>query len=208
MSLVTSPLPFRLGLTGGIGSGKSTVAQRLQARGATVIDADHISRSLTATGGAALPAIAEAFGADLIDEQGALNRARMRELVFSSPASRRQLEGILHPMIAEQTRLQHEAAVAAGCKLVVHDIPLLVESGHWRTKLDGVLVVDCQESTQIARVMARSNLSAEAAQAIIATQATRAQRLAAADWVIYNDADVSLDTLHTFTDQIATWFGL
>ena len=204
----STPRPYRLGLTGGIGSGKSTVAQRLQARGATIIDADHISRSLTATGGAALPAIAQVFGADLIDAQGALNRVRMRELVFSSPDARHQLEGILHPMIAEQTRQQHEAAIACGSKLIVHDIPLLVESGHWRTRLDGVLVVDCQESTQIARVMARNSMSADAVQAIMATQASRAQRLAAADWVIYNDADVSLDTLHTFTDQIATWFGL
>ena len=203
-----TPQPYRLGLTGGIGSGKSTVAQRLQVRGATIIDADHISRSLTASGGAALPAIAETFGADLIDSQGALNRARMRELVFSSPDARHRLESILHPMIAEQTRQQHEAAITSGSKLIVHDIPLLVESGHWRTRLDGVLVVDCKESTQIARVMARNNMSADAVQAIIATQASRVQRLAAADWVIYNDEGLTLDALHTYTDQIASWFRL
>ena len=200
--------PFRLGLTGGIGSGKSTVAARLQARGATLIDADHISRSLTAAGGVALPLIAQAFGADLIDAQGALNRARMRELVFADPSARQRLEAILHPLIAEQTRQQHEAAVAAGSKLVVHDIPLLVESGHWRTRLDGVLVVDCRESTQTERVMARSALTHEAVQAIIDAQATRTQRLATADWVIYNDDGVTIETLHAYTDQIAAWFGL
>lgn len=200
--------PFRLGLTGGIGSGKSTVAARLQARGATLIDADHISRSLTASGGMALPLIAQAFGADLIDAQGALNRARMRELVFADPSARQRLEAILHPLIAEQTRQQHEAAVAAGSKLIVHDIPLLVESGHWRTRLDGVLVVDCRESTQTERVMARSALTHEAVQAIIDAQATRAQRLATADWVIHNDDGVTIETLHAYTDQIAAWFGL
>jgi dephospho-CoA kinase len=200
--------PFRLGLTGGIGSGKSTVAARLQARGATLIDADHISRSLTAVGGVALPLIAQAFGADLIDAQGALNRARMRELVFADPSARQRLEAILHPLIAEQTRQQHEAAVLAGSKLIVHDIPLLVESGHWRTRLDGVLVVDCRESTQTERVMARSALSREAVQAIIDAQATRAQRLAAADWVVYNDDGVTIEALHAYTDQIAAWFGL
>lgn len=200
--------PFRLGLTGGIGSGKSTVAARLQARGATLIDADHISRSLTASSGMALPLIAQAFGADLIDAQGALNRARMRELVFADPSARQRLEAILHPLIAEQTRQQHEAAVAAGSKLIVHDIPLLVESGHWRTRLDGVLVVDCRESTQTERVMARSALTHEAVQAIIDAQATRAQRLATADWVIHNDDGVTIETLHAYTDQIAAWFGL
>ncbi|NIF84207.1 dephospho-CoA kinase [Comamonas sp. Tr-654] len=200
--------PFRLGLTGGIGSGKSTVAARLQARGATLIDADHISRSLTAVGGVALPLITQAFGADLIDAQGALNRARMRELVFADPSARQRLEAILHPLIAEQTRQQHEAAVVAGSKLIVHDIPLLVESGHWRTRLDGVLVVDCREITQTERVMARSALSREAVQAIIDAQATRAQRLAAADWVVYNDDGVTIETLHAYTDQIAAWFGL
>ena len=208
MHAAPSTSPFRLGLTGGIGSGKSTIAQRLQERGATLIDADHISRSLTAIGGAALPSIAQSFGADLIDTQGALNRARMRELVFADPKARQQLEGILHPLIAEQTYQQHEAAIAAGSKLVVHDIPLLVESGHWRGKLDGVLVVDCRESTQVERVMARSGLTQDAVQNIIAAQATRVQRLAAADWVLYNDEGITINSLNAYTDQIAAWFGL
>lgn len=202
-----SAMPFRLGLTGGIGSGKSTVAQRLAQRGATVIDADAISRGLTASGGAALPAIARMFGDDLIDAAGALNRARMRELVFADSTARQRLESILHPMIADQTSLQHEAAIAAGSKLVVHDIPLLVESKRWRRELDGVLVVDCRESTQIERVMARNHLSADAVQAIITAQASRAQRLAAADWVLYNDEGITIDALNAFTDQIAAWFG-
>ncbi|QXZ09904.1 dephospho-CoA kinase [Comamonas sp. Y33R10-2] len=208
MPALPATSPFRLGLTGGIGSGKSTVALRLQERGATLIDADHISRSLTAVGGTALPSIAQAFGSDIIDTQGALNRARMRELVFADPQARQKLEGIIHPLIAEQTRLQHEAAITAGSKLIVHDIPLLVESSHWRSKLDGVLVVDCRESTQIERVIARSGLSADTVQNIIAAQATRAQRLAAADWVLYNDEGITIDSLSAYTDQIATWFGL
>ena len=203
-----SNTPFRLGLTGGIGSGKSTVAQRLAERGATVIDADAISRSLTAAGGAALPAIAQQFGDDLIDSSGALNRARMRELVFANAQTRQQLEAILHPLIAQLSLQQYTAAVAAGCKLVVHDIPLLVESGHRQRELDAILVVDCRESTQIARVMARSGLTAQAVQSIIAAQASRQQRLAAADWVIYNDEGVTIEALNAYTDQIAAWFGL
>ncbi|WP_218242475.1 dephospho-CoA kinase [Comamonas fluminis] len=203
-----SNTPFRLGLTGGIGSGKSTVAQRLAERGATVIDADAISRSLTAAGGAALPAIAQQFGDDLLDASGALNRARMRELVFANAQTRQQLEAILHPLIAQLSLQQYTAAVTAGCKLVVHDIPLLVESGHRQRELDAILVVDCRESTQVARVMARSGLTAQAVQSIIAAQASRQQRLAAADWVIYNDEGVTIEALNAYTDQITAWFGL
>lgn len=200
--------PYRLGLTGGIGSGKSTVAQRLQYLGATIIDADQISRSLTAAGGAALPAIAQAFGADLITDDGALNRTRMRELVFAQGDARQRLEAILHPRIAEHTEQQYLQAVNEGRKLVVHDIPLLVESKRWRTELHGILVIDCRESMQIERVMARSGLAYEAVKAIIAAQASRSQRLAAADWVIYNDEGTSIDALNAYTDQIAAWFGL
>ncbi|MDR0213617.1 MAG: dephospho-CoA kinase [Comamonas sp.] len=208
MAAATSERPFRLGLTGGIGSGKSTVGMRLAQCGAVLIDADAISRSLTAAGGAALPAIARVFGNDLIDENGALNRSRMRELVFANAQTRQQLEGILHPLIAAQTQQQYAAAVAANCKLVVHDIPLLVESVRWRQELDGVLVVDCRESTQVDRVMARNGLSADTVQSIMTAQASRAQRLAAADWVLYNDEGVTIEALDAFTDQIAAWFGL
>ena len=200
--------PLRLGLTGGIGSGKSTVAQRFAARGAAVVDADQISRGMTAVGGAALPSIAKAFGAGLIDADGALDRARMRALVFDDPGKRQQLEAIIHPLVTAESTRQVQAAVAQGRRLIVHDLPLLVESGHWRAELDSVLVVDCRESTQIERVATRSGLQPEAVRAIMAAQASRAQRLAAADWVIYNDEGVTLDALHTNTDQIAAWFGL
>lgn len=197
-----------LGLTGGIGSGKSTVALSLARRGAVVIDADQISRSLTAAGGAALPAIADMFGAELIDGKGALDRLRMRELVFAKAEARQQLESIIHPLVARETRRQTQQAIEQGRKLVVHDIPLLVESGRWRSELDAILVVDCREATQIARVTARSGLTQQAVQAIIAAQASRAQRLATADWVIYNDEGVGIDALDTCGAQIASWFEL
>lgn len=202
------PSPFRLGLTGGIGSGKSTVAAQLALRGASIIDADQISRSLTAPAGAALPEIARSFGPELIDANGALDRARMRELVFQQPAARQQLEAIIHPLVARQTALEVQQATDGGCALIVHDIPLLVESGRWPALLDAVLVVDCRTETQIARVMARNGLPRDAVQAIIAAQATRAARLAAADWVLYNDEAMTIEALHACTDRISAWFGL
>ncbi len=200
--------PFRLGLTGGIGSGKSTVAAQLGLRGAAVIDADQISRSLTAPEGAALPEIARVFGPELIDASGALDRTRMRELVFQQPSARQQLEAIVHPLVAQQTSRQVEQATVAGCRLIVHDIPLLVESGRWPAMLDAVLVVDCRTETQIARVIARNGLQREAVQAIISAQATRAARLAAADWVLYNDEAMTIEALRACTDRISAWFGL
>jgi dephospho-CoA kinase len=200
--------PFRLGLTGGIGSGKSTVAARLALRGAAVIDADRISRSLTAPAGAALPEIVRRFGDGLIDASGALDRARMRELVFQQPEARQQLEAIIHPLVARQTALEVQQATQAGCALIVHDIPLLVESGRWPGLLDAVLVVDCRPETQIARVMARNGLPQEAVQAIIDAQASRTARLAAADWVLYNDEAMTIEALHACTDRISAWFGL
>lgn len=202
------PRPFRLGLTGGIGSGKSTVAAQLALRGASIIDADQISRSLTAPAGAALPEIARSFGPELIEANGALDRARMRELVFHQPAARQQLEAIIHPLVARQTALEVQQATDAGCALIVHDIPLLVESGRWPALLDAVLVVDCRTETQIARVMARNGLPRDAVQAIIAAQATRAARLAAADWVIYNDEAMTIEALRACSDRISAWFGL
>lgn len=202
------PRPFRLGLTGGIGSGKSTVAAQLALCGASIIDADQISRSLTAPAGAALPEIARRFGPELIDANGALDRARMRELVFQQPAARQQLEAIIHPLVARQTALEVQQATDAGCALIVHDIPLLVESGRWPALLDAVLVVDCRTETQIARVMARNGLPRDAVQAIVAAQATRAARLAAADWVIYNDEAMTIEALRACSDRISAWFGL
>lgn len=183
---MTSAKPVRrVGLTGGIGSGKSTVGRLLRELGAWIVDTDAIAHRLTAPGGRAILAIAERFGADMIDERGAMDRARMRERVFADPATRRALEAILHPMIGEDTRA--EAAAAPDGAIVVFDVPLLVESGRWRDQVDRILVVDCSVETQIARVMQRNGWTAEAVQRIIDQQASRAQRLAAADEVIVND---------------------
>lgn len=175
----------RVGLTGGIGSGKSTVCRILRDLGAWIVDTDAIAHRLTAPGGRALPAIAAQFGAEVIAGNGAMDRARMRERVFADPAQRRALEAILHPMIGEDTRA--EAAAAPEGAIVVFDVPLLVESGRWRDQVDRILVVDCPVETQIARVMQRNGWTADAVQRIIDQQASRAQRLAVADDVIVNN---------------------
>jgi dephospho-CoA kinase len=176
----------RIGLTGGIGSGKSTVASILvELSGALLIDTDAISRALTLPGGDAIPAIAARFGPDFIAADGALDRAAMRELAFRDPDAKRVLEAILHPMIGAETARQ--AALASPEQRIVFDVPLLVESGRWRRRVDRVLVVDCREETQVARVVARSGLEDTAVRAILAQQAKRAQRRAAADAVIHND---------------------
>lgn len=177
---------MRIGLTGGIGSGKSTVASALVTLGgALLVDTDAISRDLTQPGGAAMPAILTQFGAAFVTAEGALNRAAMRELAFRDPTAKRALEAILHPMIGAETSRQ--SALASTGQRVVFDVPLLVESGRWRRLVDRVLVVDCGEDTQVARVIARSGLSESAVRAILAQQATRSQRRAAADAVIHND---------------------
>lgn len=176
-----------VGLTGGIGSGKSTVAAMLVVAGAALIDADAISRSLTAPGGAAMEPILKQFGAGVMSLDGAMNRNAMRDLAFNDPAIKVQLEAIIHPLVSQACGEQAKLALAAGKSCAVFDIPLLVESGRWRSQLDCIVVVDCLESTQIQRVMQRSNWSAEAVEKVIAAQASRAQRLAAADMVIYND---------------------
>lgn len=178
----------RIGLTGGIGSGKSTVAQLLGENGAVIIDADALSRSLTAAGGLAIPQIETAFGSEAIDESGALDRAFMRNLVFQDPGARQRLEAIIHPLITHLTERQALQAEACGASLLVFDVPLLVESGRWRQQVDAVLVVDCEESTQIQRVIARNGLERPAIEKIMAAQASREQRRSAADYVIYNDA--------------------
>ena len=184
---MTATSPLRLGLTGGIGSGKSIVAQMFAARGAAVIDSDAIARSVTAAKGPAMPAIAEAFGKEFVTAEGALDRDRMRALVFSDPSAKQRLEAIVHPLVGMATQAQAQAAIEAGHTLLVFDVPLLVESPRWRKLVDKVLVVDCLESTQIARVMARSGLTRDAVQNIIRAQATRAQRLAAADITLFNE---------------------
>ena len=182
---------MRIGLTGGIGSGKSTVAGMLARLGATLIDTDAIARAIALPGGAAIPAIESAFGADVLDAAGGLNRARMREIVFADADAKRRLEGILHPLIAIET--ERQASVAAGTP-IVFDVPLLVESKRWRRIVDRVLVVDTSEATQLARVVARSGWAPDAVQAVIAQQARRSDRRAAADAVLFNDG-VSLDAL-------------
>ncbi len=185
---------MRIGLTGGIGSGKSTVAQALvQLGGWQLVDTDAISRALTQPGGAAMPLIAQRFGAGFVTADGALNRPAMRTLAFEDPSARHALEAILHPLIGEET--ERLALLAAPGQHVVFDVPLLVESGRWRHKLHRVLVVDCEETTQLQRVMQRSGLEEAQVRAIMAQQATRAQRRAAADAVLYNDG-LSLDQLH------------
>jgi dephospho-CoA kinase len=183
---------FKLGLTGGIGSGKTQVANLLARWGASVIDTDLIAHSLTAPGGKAIDQIQQVFGADLIDSSGALNRARMRELVFAHPARRAELEAILHPLIAQAVR--QEAELAQGL-YIVFVVPLLVESGRWRQQIDRLCVVDCDQATQIQRVQSRSGIELATIQKILAAQATREQRLAVADDVIDNSKAVTMGDL-------------
>jgi dephospho-CoA kinase len=178
---------IHIGLTGGIGSGKSTVAHMWQDLGATLLDADQIARSLTAPNGAAIEAIRTCFGTGMITQDGALARDKMRELVFSDPAQKLRLEQILHPMIAEESERQIQAAKDQGVQVLVHDIPLLVESKKWLALVDKVLVIDCSPETQIKRVKARSALSTEQILKIIHAQASRQERLQVADWVIENE---------------------
>ncbi|MEX3582073.1 MAG: dephospho-CoA kinase [Burkholderia sp.] len=184
---------FSVGLTGGIGSGKTTVANRFSARGATLVDTDAIAHQVTAPGGAAMPAIAAAFGPSFVAADGSLDRARMRALVFDDEAARTRLEAITHPLIRAETEQQ---AAQASDPYVIFVVPLLVESGSWHSRVDRVLVVDCEVETQIARVMQRNCFAREQVEAIVARQATREARLAAADDVIVNEAapDAVLDT--------------
>ena len=198
---------LRLGLTGGIGSGKSTVARMLQEHGAVVIDADAIARASTAAGGAAIPQILASFGPDYITPEGALDRERMRSLAFTDTGAKQRLEAIVHPLVGKATTEEAEAAERAGARCIVFDIPLLVESGRWPRQLDRVLVVDCQEDTQVTRVAARTGMAEAMARQIIAAQASRAQRRAAADVVVYNDG-LTLEQLRAEVEQIAAHFGL
>ena len=199
---------WHIGLTGGIGSGKSTISAMLAELGAAIIDADAISRSLTAPGGRALGAIRAQFGDAMIGQDGAMNRQAMRERVFQDPQARLQLEAIIHPLVGQITQEETEAALRSGRRCLVYDVPLLVESGpRWRKQVDRILVVDCESSTQCARVVSRSGLNAEEVHRIITQQASRAERLACADAVIYNEG-VDLDTLRQKVRQAARHFGL
>lgn len=193
---------MKIGLTGGIGSGKSTVGHMLAERGAFVIDADAIAKSLTEPNGVAIPLIAQAFGHEFINAEGSLDRERMRSHVFSNAGAKKALEAIVHPLVAQETAHQAQNAVSQGQSILVFDVPLLVESGaRWRTQVDYILVIDCTVETQIQRVMARSQLSRETVEKIIASQASRNQRLYAADWVIYNE-HMSLDALRHLVSHL------
>lgn len=177
---------FVVGLTGGIGSGKSTVADLFVEQGAALVDTDAIAHELTGVGGAAMPALIAEFGSAVATVDGAMDRVAMRQLVFADPSARVRLEGILHPLIRQ---LSAERCRAAGSPYVILAVPLLVESGTYRERCDRIVVVDCPESLQIARVMARNGMPVDEVKAIMAAQATRQQRLAVANDVVLNDAD-------------------
>jgi dephospho-CoA kinase len=197
---------FKIGLTGGIGSGKSWIASQLAQAGAAVIDVDDVAHDLTAPGGAAMAPIVAAFGPAAQGFDGALDRAWMRELTFSDVAMRRRLESIMHPMIRQRT--EELASQAQGVYLVLV-VPLLVESGNWRERVDRVCVVDCDPETQVARVQARSGLTGDIIRRIMAAQAPRNVRLAAADDVVLNDGSVTLQQLSANISRLhAAWCEL
>jgi len=198
---------LKLGLTGGIGSGKSTVANMLRQSAAFVIDADALSHQLTQPGGAAIDRIRTIFGDAYITAKGAMDRQKMRELVFTDPDAKRRLEAIVHPLVAQEMRAQEALAQDAQHPCIVYDIPLLAESARWRQSLHWVLVVDCLPETQIARVVQRNQLSPEAVGKIMATQLPRVQRLQAADWVLYNDG-LTIAELQGAVNSLARHFGL
>lgn len=194
-----------LALTGGIGSGKSTVARTMVACGAYLVDTDAIARSLTLPGGVAMPALQAEFGAQALMPNGALDREYMRQLVFSNPADKARLEGMLHPLIGNEALRQ---AALAGDRPVVFDVPLLGAASHWRQRAQRVLVLDCSEDMQVERVAQRPGWTAEAARGVIAQQATRATRRATADAVIFNER-LSLDALAAEVHSLwAFWVGV
>ncbi len=189
---------FSVGLTGGIGCGKTTVADMFGALGASIIDTDAIAHALSAPHGAAMPALLAEFGDDFATPEGALDRAKMRALVFSDAGARARLEAILHPRIRDATAAA--AAIATG-PYTIFVVPLLIESGAWRERVTRVLAIDCPEQVQVARVMARNQLSEAQVRAIMAAQVTREQRRAAADDIIVNDDGLEqlrpqVDALH------------
>ncbi|WP_225783832.1 dephospho-CoA kinase [Xenophilus sp. Marseille-Q4582] len=197
------PAAPRIGLTGGIGSGKSTVAALWVQRGATLVDTDAIARRITLPGGAAIAPLTRAFGPAVVDATGAMDRQAMREKVFRDPEAKRQLESILHPLIGEACEAQARQATGP----VLFDIPLLVESGRWRPRLHRILVVEAEAQTQIQRVMARSGWPRETVEQVVAQQATRAARRGAADGIIHNEGK-SLATLDGEVALLwARWVG-
>jgi len=196
---------FSIGLTGGIGSGKSTVADLFAERGAAVIDTDVIAHQLTAAGGIAIAPIRACFGDAFIDAGGAMDRVRMRARVFSDPTAKQQLEAILHPLIRSETARAGERAAGS---YLIFAVPLLVESGNWQQRVGRILVVDCDEQVQLQRVMQRNALTESQVRAIMATQATRQQRLQAADDVIVNDGALAallpqVERLHALYEALS-----
>lgn len=193
----------RLGITGGIGSGKSTVAQLIErfCHG-LILDADAISRQSTAPGGLAIPELIRVCGAELIAPDGGMDRALVRQRAFSDPVFRQTLESIIHPIVrSEMARIEAECH-ARNIPVLIYDIPLLVESGKWRARLDQVLVVDCNENTQVQRVQSRNHMPTDEVHSIIRAQASRGRRLACADMVIRNDG-ISLQALEKQCQQVS-----
>ena len=194
-----------IGLTGGIGSGKTLIATLFSQRGAAIVDTDDIAHRITAPGGEAIPAIRDQFGSDYVTDEGALDRGRMRTLVFAQPEAKKRLEGILHPLIRQEAENE---AMDAGGDYVIFVVPLLIESPVWRQRVSRVLVIDCPEEVQVVRVMKRSGLSEAQVRAIMATQVSRGTRLAAADDVIVNDGDKEallpqVERLHALYHELA-----
>ena len=183
-------VPF-LGLTGGIGSGKSSVAHFLAKHGAAVIDTDHIAHEITAPNGSAIAAILKVFGADYINQDGSLNRPKMRQHVFTDPSAKKILEGITHPLIREETIRLAQEAIQSQAPYIVFVVPLLIESGAWTDNLDHIAVLDCPDELRIQRVMERSQLDRRSILQIMATQASREERLAIANTVLSNEGDLS-----------------
>ena len=196
---------LKLGLTGGIGSGKSTVANLFAALGASVVDADQISRATTASNGVAMAQIGAEFGAKFVKSDQSLDRDAMRELAFTDASARKRLEAIVHPLVGAEIDRQTQMAVLCQSPCIIYDIPLLAESSHWRSRVDQILVVDCPEAVQVQRVVARSGLQAGEVEGIIAAQAPRTKRLQVADFVIFNGGS-SMEALRASVTQL--WLGL
>ena len=205
---------YRVGITGGIGSGKSTVTTQLKSLGAGVIDADAISRNLTSSQGEAMDAIVEKFGDEYQLVDGSLDRSRMRELVFNQKDRRKELEQILHPLIQNEMKNQFETMKKNGIKLVVFDLPLLAESSKWRKNLDKIIVVDCSVETQVSRVLTRdvqnnnrtTPMTRDLVINIIASQASRIDRLKLADVIILND-EITRQQLNDEIGQISEYLS-
>jgi len=206
LSSLKGQLPL-IGLTGGIGSGKTAVSDQLAKLGAGIVDTDLIAHLITASKGIAIPLIEKQFGAEFIDPDGALNRSKMRSLVFENPEARKALEAITHPLIWEETNKQAMRLAKEGVPYLVFVVPLLIESGTWLGIIDYLVVVDCPEETQIKRVMHRSNLTRNEVERILTAQASRQERLSHADMVIENqgslvDLETGVQSLHQKILQI------